>query len=539
LREAQSYLLFLSQHVAGRRVPLTSGSAAYLPREPPFLFLDVARRNIYTVRVKPETSPAIGRWLSVPPAFVIGFIAACTGLMYSVLLDQKLLSWTSGLQSHVPPPILVSFFNLVLFVSVLAIWTIPTAFAVGFALRTRPANRFQWGLTVALLLEAADVWASHPSGLDTTSHIAVVAAVVILISGIALSFRLTRKFSAHSLANAAAFAVLTLPCWLALAEAPKFPPSATRLWSTVLDKRTWPEMNTGPTFDATRKLIFVGDRVLVIFDAGFPYSEDKRLVSNYRLLSLDATTGETKYSREFVWSETPHLFATNDGHALLEAGSLKSLNPDLTEAGPQFAPNRGDVIASSHDGSTIAWSTGPGTVLLDSRTLKPVGNQFPKSDPLSISANALVTLDIVTGNPKDGSVELTDEHGSRLQFHGDCGGLPEFLNNKTLMLVGCGKIRTMDRSGTILRKAAISGFARFAGVSQNGKRFALEFYDEKGDFPVVLYEYFIVYDTDTLRPLATVRLSELPANQSWSALSADGRYFVAGNPDDLSLYQLP
>ena len=70
------------------------------------------------------------------------------------------------------------------------------------------------------------------------------------------------------------------------------------------------------------------------------------------------------------------------------------------------------------------------------------------------------------------------------------------------------------------------------------KRFALEFYGGKGDFPVALYEYFIVYDTETLRPLAVVRLFELPANQSWPALSSDGRYFAAGNPDELNLYQL-
>jgi hypothetical protein len=36
-----------------------------------------------------------------------------------------------------------------------------------------------------------------------------------------------------------------------------------------------------------------------------------------------------------------------------------------------------------------------------------------------------------------------------------------------------------------------------------------------------------------------VSVSDLPERQSWSAFSHNGKYFVAGNPNDLTLYQLP
>jgi hypothetical protein len=98
----------------------------------------------------------------------------------------------------------------------------------------------------------------------------------------------------------------------------------------------------------------------------------------------------------------------------------------------------------------------------------------------------------------------------------------------------------LDTKGTLLKKAATGrGPARLTGISQDGKRFSLEFSDEKGDPSVLLYEYFLVFDADTLQPVATVRISDLPERQSWSAFSADGRYFAAGNPDNLSLYELP
>jgi hypothetical protein len=492
--------------------------------------------------VKPETWRAVGRWLSVPPAFIVGLVAAYMGLMFSVLLDQKCIGLAQASGLSVPPSILLSLLDIAFIVLILGIWTTATVFAVGFALRTPKAHRFQWALTLAILLATVYVWAKHPSGLVAVSHLAAVGAGASLVCGVALSFYLAHKLRTHLLTNAIAFVILALPCWVAFAQAPKQPPSAQRLWSTALEKGTWQAMNTGSEFGATRQVAFAGDRVLAIFDAGHPQYEGTQPMSKYRLVSLDVKTGEIKNSREFSgrWGAMPYVFATNDGHVILEQGSLESLNPDLSEAGAKLDLDHGRVANVSPDGSTLAWEADPGMVLIDSRTLTPVG-KLTGSVPSSFTRTAVLTNNISwrSDYPRDSTfVSLSDEHGSRLLFHGDCGFPAKFLNNDTVMLFGCGKIRTMDVWGTILKQADINGPARFAGASQNGRRFALEFFDERGDGPVLLYEYFTVFDTETLHPVAMVRISEMPERQSWSAFSPDGRYFAAGNPDDLSLFDL-
>lgn len=292
--------------------------------------------------------------------------------------------------------IVLSFLSLVFFVSAVAIWTTLTVFTVGFALRTRKASRFQWGLTLAILLATPYVWAKHPSGFVTASHLAALGAGVLLVCGVVLSFRLAHKLRTHFLTNAGAFVILALPCGVAYARAAKEPPNAQRLWSTVLERGTWQAMNTGSDFAATRQVAFAGDRVLAIFDAGFPQYEGKQPMSKYRLVSLDAKTGEIKNLREFggPWGAMPYVFPTDDGHIILEQGSLRSLNPDLSNAGPKFDPDHGRVIYVSPDDSTMAWETDPGTVLLDSHSLIPSGKRFAESVPSSVSATAVLTGNI-------------------------------------------------------------------------------------------------------------------------------------------------
>lgn len=494
------------------------------------------------MRVKPETWRTVGRWLLVPPVFLVGSFGLAVGMMFSILLDQGCLQWAERLKLNLQPYLLLNLLDVILFFLVLALWTVPTAFAIGFALRTGKTARLQWGLSVALLLTIVFKWVTKRSEFPLLG-IATVVAIACLVAGIVLSFRLQHRVRTHLLANAAAFTVLLSPCFVGFAEASKQPPNAKRLWSSVLQKDTWQAMNTGSEFGAARQVVVVGDRVVAVFDAGYPEYVDKQPMSKYRLVSIEIKTGEIKNSREFFgpWGAMPWLFATNDGHVIFEQGSLKSLNPDLTDAGPQLKIDHGRVGQISSDGATLAWETFPGTVLLDSRTLTPVGKPLSESSPNSVSATAVLTYATRWNEyPKDRTfVGFADDHGLRLLFHGDCG-IANFLNNNTVVMVGCGKISLLDSKGAILKESVTSrGPARLTSISQDGKRFALEFSDEKGDPSVLLYEYFLVFDAETLRPVATVRISDLPERQSWSAFSADGRYFAAGNPNDLSLYQLP
>lgn len=494
------------------------------------------------MRVKPETWRTVGRWLLVPPVLLAGQFCFIVAVMFFVLLDQSCLEFAQHLKLNVPPNLMLNLFNVIVFLLVLTIWTVPTAFAIGFAMRTGKAARLQWGVSVAVLLTIVFEWATKRFEFPVLG-IAMAAAIICLVAGIVLSFRLVHKARTHFLANAVAFVVLLVPCFVAFAEASKQPPNAKRLWSTVLQKDTWQAMNTGSEFGAVRQVAVVGDRVVAVFDAGYPEYVDKQPMSKYRLVSLAIETGEIKDSREFVgpWGAMPWLFATNDGHVIFEQETLKSLNPDLTEAGPQLKIDHGRVGEISPDGTTLAWETSPGTVLLDSHTLTPIGKPLDESTPNSVSANAVLTYATIWNQyPKDRTfVGWADEHGLRLLFHGDCG-IARFLNNDTVALVGCGRIRLLNSMGVVVKETTTGrGPARLTSVSQDGKRFALEFSDEKGDPSILLYEYFLVFDADTLQPVATIRMSDLPERQSWSAFSADGKYFAAGNPNNLSLYQLP
>jgi hypothetical protein len=439
----------------------------------------------------------------------------------------------------------LEFLDLAFFIFALAIWTTMIAWTAGFALRTKQAPRFQWGLTLALLLGAAYIWTEQYSVSATFTHIAACCGVAILIGGIIFSFRVNHSVRTHFVANVLALMMLMLPCVVALARTPNLPPTAQRVWSTVLAKGTWQGMNTGSSYGATRQVAYARDKVVAIFDAGYSTYEGKQPMSKYRLLSLDARTGEIKDSREIVgrWGAMPYLFATDDGHVVLdEHGTLKALNPDLTEAGPQFTLDHGRVGRISTDGSTLVWETDPGTTLLDSHTLSPVGTHLAESVPASVSRTAVLTSNTYwyRDYPNDHAfVGITDEHGLRLLFHGECGRDPTFVNDETVLVLGCGRMWTLNLDGMILREAVIpGGRSTLAGISQNGQRFALQFSGEKGDCSVLLYEYFIIFDAANLKPLTTVRISDMPRRQSWSAFSPDGRYFVAGNPDNLSLYQL-
>jgi hypothetical protein len=122
----------------------------------------------------------------------------------------------------------------------------------------------------------------------------------------------------------------------------------------------------------------------------------------------------------------------------------------------------------------------------------------------------------------------------------DCGGRPEFLTREKVLVIGCSKISVVDVQGRLLRETpSYEGSGTFAGVSQNGARFALQYVAARGDPQILLYDRFVIYDTESLMPVSMVRISDLPGLHSWSAFSADGHFFVAGKPAKLGLYELP
>jgi len=439
----------------------------------------------------------------------------------------------------------LALFTVTLLVADLSLWILPSAIAVGSALRASWESRIRYGLTIALLLGSTFYWFAEEAISTAGAHAFALTSGGLLICGAGISFISPRAKRLHFAAIAAAFLVLIFPYLRAMASAPRNPPDSRMLWSVSLDPNPWQFMNTGSSYESTRHAIFAGDRIVAVFDVGSAPYEEKEPRSRYRLVSLDIQAGSVRNSKELVgrWGMMPSLYATADGQVLLSHRELQPLNPDLSSAGPSFTPNRGRISLMSPDGTTMAWETFPRTTLLDARTLTPLPQQLKESAPTAASSRAVLTDNIYWygAYPHDHSfVTLVDEGGRHLLFHGECGGRPEFLNTDRILLTGCGDIRILDLTGKILRETRSSeGSATFAGVSRNGARFAVSFTKVRGDPPVPLYEHFVIYDAETAQPVAIVRIKDLPEYNSWFAFSPDGRSFVAGSPYNLSLYTLP
>jgi hypothetical protein len=119
-----------------------------------------------------------------------------------------------------------------------------------------------------------------------------------------------------------------------------------------------------------------------------------------------------------------------------------------------------------------------------------------------------------------------------LTYHGKCGAEPQFLTDDLVFAHGCEGPLILDTHGNIVRTIALKGAFSYAGVSQNGKRLALQIASDD-------HERFAIYYIETGEPIAEVTPDELAEGQSWTAFSPDGSLFVVGSPVKLALYRLP
>jgi hypothetical protein len=192
----------------------------------------------------------------------------------------------------------------------------------------------------------------------------------------------------------------------------------------------------------------------------------------------------------------------------------------------------------------LAHETAPGTELLDSHTLRPTGTRLAESVPTAVSTRAVLTDNVhwIGQYQKDLTfVTLTDEVGQHLVFHGQCSGRPAFLDDRRILITGCGTVRILDTSGRTLGAAELlSKGGDFAGVSRDGSRFVIQNSESTwGDPPQLRSESFTIYDSSTVQPIAVVKSKLLPERRSWTAFSKDGHLFVEGSTGRLSLYRIP
>jgi len=345
--------------------------------------------------------------------------------------------------------------------------------------------------------------------------------------------------------------------------AQKLPP-ATRVWSVGPLTKSEPVMGiafgtggatvtgphvdsqTGSIFAATHSVVFAGARIVLVSKVGMRKVEGAQVPQQvYQLLSLDASTGKVEDTREIAAFASVQVFATNDAHVIVSGRSLLRLTPGLKDDGSfdyhATGHEFGNVENVSPDGSTLGNATIPGFELIDTRTLKATELTASPSVDTSVSSKGFVTDNVHwTGDyPKDLSfITYTDAAGEHLLYHGKCGGRPQFLTDNLIFEPGCTSPLIVDTRGNLVRTISSKGSFSYAGVSQNGQRFALQI-ASFSDAGSLKHERFVVFSVDTGEPIAEVTPDELAEGQSWTAFSPDGSLFVVGSPLRLTLCRLP
>ncbi len=301
------------------------------------------------------------------------------------------------------------------------------------------------------------------------------------------------------------------------------------------------DSQTGSIFAATRSVAFAGDRIVLASKIGMRQVPEAKIpVGVYQLLSLDAQTGHVKDSREITAFGSLPVFATNDAHVIVAGRNVLRLTPELKDAGvfDYHAEGRksGSVENISPDGSTLGNATSPGYAFIDAGSLKGTELTDAPAYATSISRKGFVTDSVRwTGKyPNDlGFVTYSDAAGDHLLYHGGCGGRPQFLTDDLILEPGCKSPLIIDTHGNLVRTLAVKGAFSYAGVSQNGKRFALQLTASRQ------HETFVIFSVESGEPIADVKSDQDGEEQSWTAFSPDGSMFVVGSPLKLTLYRLP
>lgn len=299
------------------------------------------------------------------------------------------------------------------------------------------------------------------------------------------------------------------------------------------------DSQTGSIFAATRSVIFAGDRIVFASIVGMTPKQD------YQLLSLDIKTGEIKDSRELVDFGVRAIFTTNDAHVIVSGSTVLRLTPNLKDDGSfdyhATGHKFGRVQCVSPDGSTLGNATSPGYELIDVQTLKSKTLTATGVVDTSVSSKGFVTDNVLWRRdyPKDfGYVTYTDSSGEHLLYHGKCGGRPQFLTDDLILEPGCKNPLIVDIHGNLVKTLPLNDSFSYAGVSQNGKRFALQSGIFSGEH-TLKQEHFVIYSLETWEPVAEVTPDVPGEEQSWTAFSPDGSMFVVGSPLKLTLYRLP
>ncbi len=415
---------------------------------------------------------------------VLATVATTTFAVFILLMglmlwpDRSLVAALTA--RHFAPRATIQFAHLFDFFLAILIWIVPSASAIAFAMRKSQRSAFDLAVSISVLLFGIGCFflgrRDHSGWIES---IAIIASTAVL-SAVIFSFVRSNLSRCVTFVNVVCVLLLFGPSMVSLSRRVGAGPNPKELWSSRLQQIQWQEMNTGSEYAATRQVAFVGDRVVVVFNAGFAQSQpskDKWPLSTYRLVSLDRKTGAKLKETTIAgsWGSMPYIYPTQEGFLDVQSNPPLTLNPDL-----------------------VPVSDSSGTAQTDRRTTRErVECGAANCEPIrhSLGKNTL---------------QLRQEH-----------------------------FQVVDSTGHVLSGGKLRDRGTFAGASADGRRFAIESSYTEGDPDFVVYEYFTIYDAENGNVASTIHMSDLPARQSWSALSPDGRYFVAGNPNKLTLYELP
>lgn len=366
------------------------------------------------------------------------------------------------------------------FLLAIILWVVPSASAIGFAARKPQRRALSLGLSISVILFATICFFWGREDRPASMEWIAVTATIMVLSAIVFSFFKSNSFRSLTIVNSIAILLLFVPSIVALSRRTRTIQQPKELWSTTLRQEQWQSMNTSSEYSATRQVVFAGDRVIAVFDAGFEPSQpskDKWPVSSYRLISLDLKTGAKLKEIAIAgrWGSMPYIYPTQEGFIDVQSNPPRILDQDLV-----LVPD--------------ASATAP--------------------------ANRTATRE-----------------------RRECGGAncdpPTYVLGKNTVQQRQKHFQVVDSAGHVLSGGNLVEWGAFAGASVDGTRFAIQSSYTEGDPDFVVYEYFTIYDAATGKALAMVHTKNLPARQSWSAFSSNGQYFAAGNPNKLTVYELP
>jgi hypothetical protein len=417
--------------------------------------------------------------------FLVLVTLSATSLMLLILLmglmlwpDRSLVATFTAI--GITPRATIETAHRFDFLLAILLWVVPSASAIGFAARKPQRRALSLGLSISVLLFATICFFLGRQDHLAFMEVISVIATIIVLSAAVLSFFKLNFFRSLTIVNSIAILLLFGPSIAALSRSTRTVAQPKELWSTTLQQEQWQSMNTGSEYAATRQVAFAGDRVIAVFNSGFEPSQpskDKWPVSAYRLISLDLKTGAKLKEITIAgrWGSMPYIYPTQEGFIDVQSNPPRTLNQDLVPVTDVSIPTPAN---------------------------RPTTQQRP-----------------------------------------ECGGAncdpPTYNLGKNTVQLRQKRFQVVDSTGHVLSGGNLVEWGAFAGASADGTRFAIQSSYTEGDPDFVVYEYFTVYDAATGKVLAMVHTKNFPARRSWSAFSSNGRYFAAGNPNKLTMYELP